>query len=380
VVSLPHAGRPRVLHVSAVDFTGEKLLQPQLDALVARGYDVRLACGRSSEPHWQALSHLRPVDIAFSRRAAVLATIGAVSRLWRLAWAWRPQVLHLHTPAASLPVRLLPRWVWPRGMRVVYTVHGFLHQWPTSGRAEQLVQRLEQLEARRTDLMLFQSAEDHEQSVARRYRSRLVLLGNGVEDAWFSLPMAERSSGALRVLFVGRLVREKGVLDLVSAVADLPEVTLDVVGSALSSDRDPVGDELVVARQEVCPADRVRLHGSLSKAALLCLYASVDVVCLPSYREGVPRSLIEGLAAGRPAVATDIRGCRELVITGENGLLVQPGDVHGLREALRRVAALAPHEFAAMATAARRSVDPERREAAVVERLVEAYRSLGVRV
>ena len=59
-----------------------------------------------------------------------------------------------------------------------------------------------------------------------------------------------------------------------------------------------------------------------------------SIVCLPSYREGLPKSLLEALAAGRPIVATDVPGCREAVVAGENGFLVPPRDPHRLAEAL----------------------------------------------
>jgi len=67
--------------------------------------------------------------------------------------------------------------LWPRDTRIVYTVHGYLHPWPPRARVDRVVQRLEQMKARWTDLMLFQSKEDLYESQARRYASRLVYLG-----------------------------------------------------------------------------------------------------------------------------------------------------------------------------------------------------------
>ena len=67
------------------------------------------------------------------------------------------------------------------------------------------------------------------------------------------------------------------------------------------------------------------------------LLATCHLVCLPSYREGLPKSLIEAAAAGKAIVTTDVPGCREVVRHGENGFLVQPRDVYGLAEALERL-------------------------------------------
>jgi glycosyltransferase involved in cell wall biosynthesis len=65
--------------------------------------------------------------------------------------------------------------------------------------------------------------------------------------------------------------------------------------------------------------------------------AEADIVCLPSYREGLPKALLEGMAAGLPCVTTDVPGCREAVVDGENGLLIPPRDQHALANALRRL-------------------------------------------
>lgn len=369
----------RLLHVAAVDFTAVKLLSPQLDALTRAGFDVRLACGRTDDVYWSELQRFSPTDIAFSRTADPRATLTALVRLWRLVRLCRPAVVHLHTPAASLPVRLLPRVVWPRGTHVVYTVHGYLHPWPPRTRVDRIVQRLEQMQARRTDLMLFQSKEDLNESRSRHYASRLSYLGNGVEDEWFELQPPRRVGEWLRVLYVGRLVREKGVLDLVRAVRDLPRVRLDLVGSALPSDRDPIEGELHELLADPDFAGRVFRHGTVDKNRVREVCAGSDVVCLPSHREGVPRSVIEGLAAARPAVVTDIRGCRELVKDGVNGYLFDAGDVDALRECLVGMSAMDAAKFAAFSDAARGSVDPGRREHGVFDRLTAAYLGLGVR-
>ncbi len=107
--------------------------------------------------------------------------------------------------------------------------------------------------------------------------------------------------------------------------------------------------------------------------------AQVDAFVLPSYWEGLPRSLIEGLAAGRPAIATNIRGCRELVQDGVNGFLVPARDAGALAAAIRRLAALPPPEFEAMATRARGVAWDRYREVDVARRLIDAYAELGVR-
>ncbi|MFD2092767.1 glycosyltransferase [Blastococcus deserti] len=362
-----------------MDFTAAKLLAPQLDHLTAQGYDVHVACGRTSEAHWARLASFTAHDVAFPRSPSPGRMVAATRELVDLVRHVRPALVHLHTPAAALPVRLVPRSVWPINTRIAYTVHGFPHHWPPRGRREKMVQKLEQRLAKRTDLMLFQSAEDLAEASARAYGDPLVLLGNGVQDEWFGIPATERhENGPLRLVFVGRLVREKGILDLLEAIRDVEGVHLDLLGDALPSDRDGVADEVRRIAAELGPG-AVTVHGMVDSAGVRAALARAHGLCLPSYREGVPRSVIEALAAGRPVVVSDIRGSRELVEHGENGLLYPAGDVPRLRQAVLTLRDLPPQDFQRMAAAARRGADPARRETAVYDRLVQAYQSLGIR-
>src|SRR5207248_10628700 len=101
----------------------------------------------------------------------------------------------------------------------------------------------------------------------------------------------------------------------------VPNVRLTVCGAQLPTGRDGVEPELRGRAARAPLAGRVRFTGFVNREQMRQQVADADVLVLPSYREGVPRSLIEGMAAGRPAVATDVRGCRELVTEGETGWL-----------------------------------------------------------
>lgn len=369
--------RPTILHVAAVEYTAIKLLLPQLEELERRGYAARIACAPDSAAFDERLQPFGPLPLHFPRSPRPFAVARATLALGRMVRRLRPAVVHLHTPAAALPARLLPRFWVPSGTKVVYTVHGFAHVWDDPGPRDRVLEGLERRLAPRTDLLLFQSQEDLDRTRDRGYRTRLRYLGNGVEPGWFDVKPKGRPSRPLELLYVGRLIREKGLLDLFDALAQVPDARLTLAGSQLPTDRDGVEAELR-ARAESVLAGRVRFLGMIEKAELRRVVAESDFLALASYREGVPRSLIEGFATGTPAIATDVRGCRELVEDGVTGFLVPAHDPLSLAQAIRRAGALEDAEYRALSGRAATLASERYRESSVFDRLCAAYEELGV--
>jgi glycosyltransferase involved in cell wall biosynthesis len=376
-MTAPGTSGPRILHVAAVEYTATALLAPQLRWLLYRGYDVRLACAPDGPRFGDSLADFQPVVLAFPRSGSPRAMLRACRRLVEIVRELQPAVLHLHTPAAAIPARLIPRAMIPRHIRIAYTVHGFAHVWDGGGLRDRVLESVERLLAGRCDVLLFQSREDLEQTRRRGYRTALRYLGNGVEDHWFSVPPRVAPRSPLELLFVGRLIREKGVLDLLEALALVPGARLTVVGAELPTERD--GVEAAARSRAEAPdlQGRVHFRGAVAKEDMPAAVAACDAMVLPSYREGVPRSLIEGFAASRPAVATDVRGCRELIRDGSTGFLAPPRNPNLLAGALRRLVDLSPAGYRAMSAAAHDLADRDYREVTVLGRLADAYSDLG---
>jgi glycosyltransferase involved in cell wall biosynthesis len=144
-----------------------------------------------------------------------------------------------------------------------------------------------------------------------------------------SLAVRERGDRPL-LAFAGRMTAPKALGVALEAVAQVPEVDLVLAGD---------GDERAVleARAHELGLDgRVRFLGSLPRAEVLALFRRADAALLSSAWENFPHTLVEALAVGTPAIATDVGGVAEIVTDGENGLLVPPGDPAALAEAIRR--------------------------------------------
>lgn len=374
------AGRrlPLVLAVAAIESTARILLAPQLTALQECGYEVRLACAPDSDSFGADLSRFSPVDVRFPRSVRPARIVRAAMNLRTLINDLRPDILHLHTPAVALPARLLPRSLIAAETRIVYTVHGFAHVWDNPTLRNIALERIERSLAGRTDALLFQSREDLDEVRRRCYRTETVYLGNGVQPLWFKGPTERVSAETPRALFVGRLVREKGILDLLDALVCVPSLRLAIAGSQLPTDRGGVANEVARRIRQPPLAGRVELLGTIDAITMQEEITRCDFLVLPSYREGIPRSIIEGMASGRPAVVSDVRGCRELVRPGYNGFIFAPGDARAMAKALSKMMSLTNEQYSIMSQGAYALVDAEFREERVIERLVAAYAKIGV--
>lgn len=135
------------------------------------------------------------------------------------------------------------------------------------------------------------------------------------------------------ILFVGRIDEGKGLRDLIEAQSRLGDVTrLYLVGQGT------IESELRWLVQQYDIENVVQFLGAVPHSEIQEYYTAADIFCLPSYHEGFPVVNMEAMASGCAVVSTQIDSIREQITNGENGLLVEPGDIDGLTTALRRVA------------------------------------------
>lgn len=335
----------RLIHVTTTDMSLALLLGPQLRAFRAAGYEVM---GASAPGPWvpeleaAGVVHL-PLEHA-TRAWAPHHDVAALRELHRLFRRLRPDIVHTHNPKPGFYGRLAARAA--RVPLVVNTVHGLYAQPDDRWRKRTAVYTAERLAARCSHVELVQNHEDLD-TLARLGvpRHKLRLLGNGVDLGRFR-PCGEPGRVAARtrlgltdadlmVLAVGRLVAEKGYPELFEAMGRLravePRATLVVAGPD-----DPAKDD------GLTPADidRARRQGVVFlglRDDVEHLYSAADVYVLASHREGFPRSAMEAAASGLPVVATDIRGCRQVVDDGRTGVLVPRRDPAALAAALHRL-------------------------------------------
>lgn len=196
-----------------------------------------------------------------------------------------------------------------------------------------LASTLYRLSLKRAAGVIFQNPDDLQTFVSRGivppHKCRIVG-GSGVDLTHFAgTPLPE---GSPTFLLISRLLREKGLREYADAAravrTQYPDAIFQIAGPA-----DPSPDAIPIAEIRAWQKEGViRYLGEVSDVRPLI--AGCHVYVLPSYHEGMPRTVLEAMAMGRPILTTDVPGCRETVVPGENGHLVPKGDADALAERL----------------------------------------------
>jgi glycosyltransferase involved in cell wall biosynthesis len=339
--------RPLILHVCTVP-ESLAFLHGQLGYMREHGFEIALVA--SSGPYAEVVARRErlPVHSVEMRRAITpLRDALAVIELVRLIRRLRPAIVHAHTPKGGL-LGMLAAALARVPVRI-YHMRGLPLETATGVRLRllTLTERLSCALAQRV-ICVSHSLRAAALSRGLADASRLVVLGegsgNGVDAANRFAPQPgdaalwETTRESLQVpfdapvvLFLGRVVRDKGMNELALAWRTLrsrhPRAVLIIAGP--EEPMDPVRTELLA---ELHADDRVRMLGFVLDGRPLLLAA--DMLVLPTYREGFPNVLLEAAAMSLPVVATSVTGCVDAVVPGETGTLVPAGDAAALAAAL----------------------------------------------
>lgn len=375
----------RVAHLTTVDISHRLLLLPQLLAIRDAGWEAIAISAPGPAVADLEREGIRHLPLPSSTRGFDLAAdVRAARELWRILRREQIDILHTHNPKPGLYGRVVGRVA--RVPVVVNTVHGLYATTDDRFAKRALVYGMEAAAALCSDFELYQSREDYETMMRLRLlrRSRTAVLGNGIDLERFDpervAPAAReavrRAIGAdehdVVVGTVGRLVREKGYPELIEVCRQLGRRARFVAAGWADSDK---ADSLTPREIEAAEDAGFRFLGM--RDDMEAVYAAMDVFVLASHREGFPRAAMEAAAMGLPIVATDIRGCRE-VVTARNGLVVPARDAEGLTAAIVRL--ITSPELRASLGASGRSLALERfDERTVVDRVMSVYRALSSR-
>lgn len=352
---------PKMLLVTTVPITLRTFLLPYAEHFRRLGWTVD--CLTREEEGFDALApHFDTVHaIAWSRKPWELGNaVSMVRSLERLLREGRYDVVHTHTPIASFITRLAARRraAWPVASRVVYTAHGFHFFTGNSPWRNALYGGLERLAAPWGDHLVTINSEDHQAAL-----TRLGLPASGV--SFFpgigldTTAYAGVDGGPVReelripvdtkvFLMVAEFNPLKNHLGMLEAMARLGRQDCYLLFAGVG----PQFEACQARARQLGIEPFVRFLGY--RRDVPRLLAAADALVLPSFREGLPRCILEAMSVGTPVIGADIRGIRDLLADG-CGLLVPPGDVTGWRDALERLAS-DPELGASLAANARQRV------------------------
>jgi glycosyltransferase involved in cell wall biosynthesis len=283
-----------------------------------------------------------PVQMA-NKGTNPIEDLKLVHQLYRHYKKYKPDVVLHFTIKPNIYGTLAARLA---GVPVINNVSGlgtvFLHQNLTAF----IAKKLYRWAFRYANYVFFQNQEDRdlflELGLAKSTQAVLVP-GSGVDTQKFIPAVTFSAKKAFTFLMVARLLYDKGIVEYIGAIRKMKakgaEAVFQLVGAVDES------ASLGVSRDTVREWEQEGLVEYLGFTDdLLRLYQEADCVVLPSYREGTPRSLLEAGACARPLVATNVPGCKEVVVEGSNGFLCRAKDTEDLATAMTKMLTLSPDQ------------------------------------
>lgn len=310
-------------------------------AALAQGYDVHVASADGPEVEQIKGLGFTHHAIPFSRSGQnPLRELKTFFSLVRLFVAVKPRLVHLVTIKPVLYGGIAARLAGVKA--VVAAVSGlgtvFMANTLFARFRKTLVSMLYRAAFKHKRLaVIFQNPDDRDALLAIGTLSSStakMIRGSGVDLNDY--PFVAEPSGKLVVSMAARLLKDKGVVEFVSAARLLRERGLEAEFWLIGSP-DP-GNPSSVTGEEVKEWEQEGVVTALGyRKDIAALYSASHIVCLPSYREGLPKSLVEAAACGRAVVTSDVPGCRDAITENETGLLVPPRDSGALADAIQRL-------------------------------------------
>ncbi len=336
----------RLASMAVAEMSVDLLLSPQLKYLSGRGYQVEALSKRANKQNFSASSgDFARTHISIERELSPLRDLNTFLKLVLFFKRRGYGIVNTHTPKAGLLGPIAAQVA--RIPVVIHTVHGFLFHDQLPFLKRMLFWAVEKFTATFSDYLFFQSREDYDWAVRRGFvpSDRAFYIGNGIDIRRFDPQRKDlQSSQSLRqemgipesaivIGTVGRLVYEKGFREFFEVIRRLhgenPNLHFVIVGGEEKDQNDAISNQEM---RELSQMGRVHFLGA--RTDVDAIYRTMDVFVLLSHREGVPRALMEAQAMEVPAVATRIRGCREVVEDGTTGLLVPLKNPEAAREAI----------------------------------------------
>ena len=346
----------KLIRITTVPLSLKVLLKGQLRFMASNGFDVK---GVSSEGEELREVHenegIAVEAITMSRKITPFQDLKSLWEMWNFLRKEKPQIVHTHTPKAGIIGMLAARLAGvPHRL---HTVAG-LPLMEATGTKRKILNFVEKLTYSSATMVYPNSKGLYDFILQNNFtqsnKLKIIANGssNGIDTVFFSPDqVTETERVTLReklniqpddfvFVFVGRIVSDKGINELIKAFSELQAVEnneptgikLLLVGG-LENDLDPLNSETLAEINQNKDIISVGFQQDVRS-----FFAIADALVFPSYREGFPNVVMQAGAMGLPSIVSDINGCNEIIIEGENGLIIPPKNVEKLKEKMLTLA------------------------------------------
>ena len=378
--------KQKILRITTVSISLNSLLKGQLRYLNQDFEVIGVAAGKEALDEVSRREGIRTVEVDIAREISLGKDLKALLVLICLIRKERPLIVHANTPKGSL-LGMVAAWIC-RVPHRIYTVTGLRFETAT-GRFRTLLIAMERITCACATEVIPEG--DGVRDTLRRNKVtkkplRKVLNGNinGVDLNYFDRTptvMQEalklKEIGCFTFCAVGRMVKDKGINELVTAFVKLyalhPSVRLMLVGN-FEEQLDPLDKE---THQLILNHSGIRFMGY--QADIRPFLAASDALAFASYREGFPNVVLQAGAMGLPAIVTDINGCNEIIEHGVNGEIIPPRDTNALYEVMHRWVIADSTVLTEMASRTRTLIASRYEQQAVWQAMRARYEGLSIK-
>lgn len=318
---------------------------------------------------------IRTIEVAMERRISVVSDIKSLWKMYKVLRKESPYIVHSITPKAGL-ITMIASWL----CRVPVRIHTFTGLvWPTAkGIQRRILMATDWLTCACATHIIPEGEGVKADLLNHHITSKPIKVlgyGNvrGVDMEYFK-PEPRNTEDVFTFVFIGRIVKDKGINELVAAFKRVNEkhkhVRLVLVG--------PKEDDL----NPILPETATEIHSNNaitevgSQKDVRPFYQNADALVFPSYREGFPNVVLEAGAMGLPSIVTDINGSREIIVESKNGTIIPPHDEQALYEAMLNWVEN-PQEVASMAANARKMISERFEKSFVQKCMIDFYNKVS---
>ena len=332
----------KILYITTVSTTINAFLIPHIQMLINQGYIVDVACS-IDKPLDEILINngVKFYEIPFRRNPIHIANLKAFKELIKIQKDNNYDIVHVHTPVASVYARLLK--IKFKNLKTIYTVHGFHFYKGAPILNWSIYYPVEKIMAKFTDTIITINNEDYKIAKKFNIKNTYKVNGVGVDLDKYNLDNFNRKiirqslnlkDDDFVILMIAEVNKNKNHKQMIDAIEILKNKGIDNIKVLCAGD-GVIFNEVKKYIKDKNLQENIYMLGF--RTDINSLISACDIGILMSYREGLPRNIMELMACKKPVIGTDIRGIKDLINDGVNGYLVRLKDSEGTARSIEKI-------------------------------------------